>query len=159
MATQSVIAHFSIKTPLLALLKERIDSTSASADLDSAAQLRGLFSTASAARVQAAVEDALAHGATIAAGRFSVEGNVVQPLLLQNVTPACKIYRDEMFGPVFSLLEFETEEEAIEIANDNDYGLAAAVFSRDTERAYGIAREIDAGMIHVNGASESNRSS
>lgn len=63
-----------------------------------------------------------------------------------------EIYREEMFAPVFSLLTYKTEEEAIFIANDHDYGLAAAVWSADTNAAYRIARGINAGMVHINGA-------
>ena len=59
--------------------------------------------------------------------------------------------REEMFAPVFSLLTFKTLDEAVFIANDHDFGLAASVFTRDTNAGFDLARRIDAGMVHING--------
>ncbi|KAM0750932.1 aldehyde dehydrogenase [Meredithblackwellia eburnea MCA 4105] len=152
MATQTVIVHESIADRFLGLIKAHSPNVKASKNSQDAGTLRGLFTNASAKRVQTITEDALSKGATVAAGTAGFENNVVQPILLSNVTPEMQIYREEMFAPIFSLLTFKTEEEAITIANDHDFGLAAAVWTSDEAAGHRIARQIDAGMVHINGA-------
>ncbi len=102
-------------------------------------------------RVRAMVDDAVAKGATLVVGGPS-EGPVMQPVLLDHVTPAMQVYRDEVFGPVAAVVRVHSTEEAITVANDSDYGLAAAVFGRDVARALAVARQIDSGICHVNAA-------
>ena len=69
---------------------------------------------------------------------------------MENITPNSRAYTEELFGPVFSLYRVKSEEEARELANATDFGLGAAVFCRDIERAEKFARGFDAGMIYVN---------
>ncbi|RVX69985.1 hypothetical protein B0A52_05820 [Exophiala mesophila] len=78
------------------------------------------------------------------------QGFFVQPTLFTNVTRDMRIAREEMFGPIVTVNVFETYDEAISIANDTDYGLVTAVFSRDTTKALRAAREIDVGMAFIN---------
>lgn len=77
-------------------------------------------------------------------------GNFFQPIVLEDIPRVAPAYRQELFGPVFSLYRVQNEEEAIALANDSDYGLGAAVFSKDIERAEKVARQLDAGMLYVN---------
>jgi benzaldehyde dehydrogenase (NAD) len=72
--------------------------------------------------------------------------------VVDGVTQAMKIYRDESFGPVVGIIRAKDEADAIRIANDSEYGLAAAVFTRDTARGLRVARQIRSGICHVNGA-------
>jgi acyl-CoA reductase-like NAD-dependent aldehyde dehydrogenase len=89
------------------------------------------------------VDDALARGArTIASGPATV---------IDGVTPAMRLYRDESFGPVVGIIRVSDEEEAIRVANDSDYGLSAALFTRDAARGLRVARRIRSGICHVNG--------
>lgn len=152
MASQTAIVHESVKTKFLELINAHAPNVHASGDASKNAPLRGLFTEASAQRVKEIVDDAMSKGAKAAAGKVQVEGNVVQPLLLDNVTPDMRVYREEMFSPVFSIVTFKTEDEAIQIANDHEYGLAASVFTKNTDAGLRIADGIDAGMVHINGA-------
>ena len=91
-------------------------------------------------------------GATAAAGghKLNRRGCFLEPTILTGVTPEMAIARDEVFGPVLSVLKFDTEDDAIRIANGTDYGLVGGVFSRDLDRATGVAKRMRAGQIFVN---------
>jgi aldehyde dehydrogenase (NAD+) len=82
--------------------------------------------------------------------RGDPQGLVMPPAVLDDVTNDMPAARDEVFGPVASILRFADEEEAIRLANDTEYGLSSAVFTRDAERGVRVAKRIDAGMTHVN---------
>jgi len=71
--------------------------------------------------------------------------------VLDKVTPEMRIYEEESFGPVTTVVRVRGDEEAIRIANDTPYGLSAAVFSRDVTRAFAVAKRIDTGICHING--------
>ena len=116
------------------------------------APLRGLFSPTSSKRALALVADAKAKGATVHTGPGEDSHNLVQPRVLTGVTPEMDIYTQENFAPLLAITPFKTDEEAIAIANSNDYGLAAAVWSKDEGHAYKVASQIDAGMVHINGS-------
>jgi acyl-CoA reductase-like NAD-dependent aldehyde dehydrogenase len=114
------------------------------------APLAGMVDPAAASRVDAMLVDARERGATvIQTGRL--EGNVLQPAIVDGVTPAMRVYQEESFGPIVSVLRFDTDEEAIRLANDSEYGLSAAVFSRDIGRAMAVAQRIESGICHING--------
>ncbi len=98
----------------------------------------------------ALIDDALAKGAKLLCGAKAT--NTLMPAtLLDFVTPAMKIYHEETFGPVKCIVRVNGVEEAVACANDNEYGLSAAVFGADIARAFNVARRIDSGICHVNG--------
>jgi benzaldehyde dehydrogenase (NAD) len=101
-------------------------------------------------RCNALIDDALAKGATLVCGGRS-ETTLMPATLLDRVTPDMRIYHDESFGPVKPIVRVRGEDAAIACANDNEYGLSAAVFSRDTARALNVAKRIESGICHVNG--------
>ena len=103
------------------------------------------------ARCNALIDDALAKGAILLCGG-KAESTLMAATLLDHVTPAMQIYSEESFGPVKGIVRVDGEEAAIACANDNDYGLSAAVFSRDTARALRVAARIESGICHINGA-------
>jgi len=102
------------------------------------------------ARCNALIDDALAKGAVLLCGG-KADSTLMPATLLDRVTPAMKIYSEETFGPVKCIVRVRGVDEAVACANDNAYGLSAAVFGRDIARALGVARRIESGICHVNG--------
>ncbi len=102
-------------------------------------------------RCNAMVQDALALGAQLLCGGLS-DSLIMQATVLDHVTPAMRIYHEESFGPVKPVVRVRGVEEAIVCANDNVYGLSAAVFGRDIARAWQVAQRIESGICHINGA-------
>jgi len=98
----------------------------------------------------ALIDDALAKGAKLACGG-KAENTLMPATVLDHVTPAMRIYHEETFGPVKCVVRVSGVEEAVACANDNAYGLSAAVFGGDVARAFNVARRIDSGICHVNG--------
>jgi acyl-CoA reductase-like NAD-dependent aldehyde dehydrogenase len=101
-------------------------------------------------KVQDLIKDATGKGAKLVAGGRA-EGAIMDAAVLDHVTPDMKIYYEESFGPVVCVVRAQDDEDAIRIANDTEYGLSAAVFSRNIPRAMNVARRIDSGICHVNG--------
>lgn len=102
------------------------------------------------------IESGKKQGAKVVAGGerdltgTNAKGNFIKPTIFANVTNDMKIAQEEIFGPVLSVIPFETEEEVIRLANDTIYGLAAGLWTGDTSRAHRVANQLDAGMIFVN---------
>nr|WP_314607632.1 aldehyde dehydrogenase [uncultured Janthinobacterium sp.] len=115
------------------------------------APLAGMVDPAAAARVAGLVSDARERGAGVTQSSAVVTGNIMQPAIVDGITPEMAIYQQESFGPVVSVLRFDTDEEAVRLANDSEYGLSSAVFSRDIGRAMAIAQRIESGICHING--------
>jgi len=124
--------------------------------LDPSTTLGPLATAAHRARVRDAINAGVAEGATLVAGGAEVpagleRGWFVRPTVFAGVHPGMAVARDEVFGPVLTILAYEDEDEAVRLANDSIYGLSAAVFSADRERALAVARRLRAGMVDVNG--------
>jgi alpha-ketoglutaric semialdehyde dehydrogenase len=83
-------------------------------------------------------------------GKAYADGYFFAPTIFGGVKPTMRIAREEVFGPVLSLLEFDTFERALQIANDVDYGLSAAIYTRDVNQAYRAMRDIDTGIVYIN---------
>jgi benzaldehyde dehydrogenase (NAD) len=100
--------------------------------------------------VNALIDDAVAKGARAIAGG-KADSVLMPATVIDHVTDAMNIYRDESFGPIVAMIRATDEADAIRIANDTQYGLSASVFTRDTARGLGVARQINSGICHVNG--------
>lgn len=100
-------------------------------------------------RVKRIVDDSVAMGATLLAGGTH-QGPFYAPTVLTNVRPDMPVFREEIFGPVVSITPFDTDDEAVALANDSEYGLSAGVHTRDVGRGMAIADRLHVGLVHVN---------
>ncbi|MBV1788706.1 aldehyde dehydrogenase [Marinobacterium sp. D7] len=112
--------------------------------------LGSLITFQAAEKMERIMADATSKGARILAGGKR-DGAIVQATLVDHVKPGMTIYEEESFGPVKPVIRVSGEEEAIRVANDTEYGLSAAVFSRDLQRAMRVAERIESGICHING--------
>jgi acyl-CoA reductase-like NAD-dependent aldehyde dehydrogenase len=112
--------------------------------------LGSLVDLAPAERMDVLIADAAAKGAKVVAGGKR-KGTVVEATLLDHVTAKMKIYSEESFGPVKSIIRVNGVDEAVRVANDTEYGLSAAIFGQDITRALTVARRIQSGICHING--------
>jgi len=125
---------------------------------DPATRLGPLVSAAQRDRVRGYIDKGLGEGATLVTGGTDApagldHGYFVAPTVFSGVTRDMTIAREEIFGPVLVLMPYDSEEEAVEIANDTDYGLAGGVWSGDPEHAKAVARKLRTGQVEVNGGS------
>ncbi len=111
-----------------------------------------LINADAVAKVEEHIADATAKGATIVTGgkRHARGGNFFEPTILANVPPDAIVFREETFGPVAPLFRFRTEEEAVALANDSEFGLAAYFYARDIGRIFRVAEALEAGIIGAN---------
>ena len=111
-----------------------------------------LIDAKAVAKVEEHVADALAKGARVALGgkRHALGGTFFEPTILTGVTPAMLVAREETFGPVAPLFKFKTEAEAIAMANDTEFGLAAYVYTRDLARSWRVSEAIEYGIVGLN---------
>ena len=109
-----------------------------------------LINRAAVAKVKEHIDDAVSKGAKIVLGGRELGGNFFEPTLLRDVTAAMAVAREETFGPVAPLFRFKTEEEAIEMANATEFGLACYFYARDIGRVWRVAEGLEYGMVGIN---------
>ena len=141
-----------------AKLRERVLSLKVGRGTDAGVTQGPLIDQQALAKVEEHIADALAKGAQVAAGgrRHALGGTFFEPTILTGVTPAMKLAREETFGPVAPLFRFRTEAEAIALANDTEYGLAAYFYSRDVGRVWRVAEALEYGIVGINSGIISN---
>jgi len=118
---------------------------------DPGTQIGPLVNAGAVRRVSELVDDARAKGADVLSGGRA-DGLFYTPTVVAGVTPEMRLYAEESFGPVVTVVSVDGVDEAVRAANDTEYGLSAAVFGRDVPRAFDVARRIESGICHVNGA-------
>jgi acyl-CoA reductase-like NAD-dependent aldehyde dehydrogenase len=116
-----------------------------------------LVENTSGDRLNTIVDDAVSKGATLVTGG-GADGATMPATILDNVTSDMRAYHEESFGPVIAVIRVKGDKQALNTANDTEYGLSAAVFSRDIPRAMKIAKKIESGICHINGATVQNES-
>jgi acyl-CoA reductase-like NAD-dependent aldehyde dehydrogenase len=114
-----------------------------------------MLNEASGQRINAMLEDAVRQGAVIAAGG-AARGAMMDATIVDHVRPGMEIYDEETFGPVTTVVRVRDTEEAVRVANDTSYGLSSALFTSSVTRAISVASRIQAGCVHVNGATVQN---
>jgi glyceraldehyde-3-phosphate dehydrogenase (NADP+) len=121
--------------------------------LDEATDMGPMINDAALLKVDEFVQDAVARGARVLTGGTS-EDRYYQPTVLDNVSADCRISIEEVFGPVVALYPFDDTQEAIDLANNVDYGLQAGVFTRDLATAHRVADGLDCGGVMINDSSD-----
>jgi len=126
--------------------------------LDDGVQVGPLIDGAAIEKLEQHLADAVAGGATILTGgeRHGLGGSFYEPTVVTGVKTSMQIAREETFGPIMPLIRFKTEAEAIRMANDTVFGLAAYIFSRDAARIWRVAEAIEAGIVGINTGLTSN---
>ena len=143
------LVHESIADDYIAALTARGSHLPVGDPATGQVALGPLINEKQAARVQRIVDETVAAGAILVAGGTR-DGLFFPPTVLRDVRPGMAAFDEEIFGPVAAITTFATDDEAVELANATEYGLAAAVQSGSRERATGVAARLDAGMVHVN---------
>lgn len=147
MSTEKILVHRNVAAAFAAQLKAKTALMFGEAGV--------LVNKAGVERNVRLVKDALAKGGKLLVGSVEQDhkapGTHMSAIVVTGVTPAMELYQTESFGPTVSVIEIETEEEALRLANDTEYGLSAAVFTEDLRRGLRMARGIESGAVHVNG--------
>lgn len=141
-----IFVHKSLEKPFIQKLKEKISQFKIGNPLNSDTDLTNILHPSSTKKIPKQIQDALKKGAAC-----PLQGKApYEPTILTGITKEMEIYTEETFGPVFPILTFTTEEEAIQMANDTIYGLAAYVFTKDIEKAHRVTSALDYGIIGLN---------
>lgn len=158
-SSSRLLIQSGIRDDFVAALEHRVKNLHVGHPLDPNTEVGPLVHTGHFDKVMSYMDIAKQDGATVAVGgvrRTDLgDGNYVAPTLFTNATNTMRIAREEIFGPVLTSISFDSEEQAIELANDSEFGLAGYIWTENTGRAMRMARHVEAGMLWVN--SENNR--
>ena len=155
-APTRMLVERSVYDQTVEIARDAAETTAVGAPSEEGGHLGPLFDNIQYDRVKALIEKGIEEGARLVAGGpgrpegFN-RGWYVRPTVFADVTPEMTIYKQEIFGPVLSISAFDTEDEAIAMANDTDYGLAAYLQTGNPERAERVAARLRAGAVHING--------
>ncbi|MFI0411288.1 aldehyde dehydrogenase family protein [Actinomadura sp. 3N508] len=148
-APSRLLVHRSIASRVVDRVVARAEALRTGDPLDPSTEMGPLVSLAHHARVMSHIQAAKSDGARLRTGA-TADGRYIAPTVFDQVKPDMRLAREEVFGPVLAVLEFDTLDEAITLANDTDYGLAAAVWTSDLSTAHRVSRSLRAGTVWVN---------
>jgi acyl-CoA reductase-like NAD-dependent aldehyde dehydrogenase len=151
MATDRIIVEQPVADAFISIIKGLIENLIAGDPRRDGVKLGPVASPSIASRLSSLIEDAVDKGATLITGT-SRRGQFIDATLLDNITPMMRIYSEECFGPIAGIYRVESAEEAITVANNCEYGLAAAIFTQDLTLAKKVANRLESGMCHINSA-------
>ena len=157
-ASKRFIVVKEVADEFLSKFKTKMESLVVGDPMNPETQLGPLSSEEALSTILNQIEKAVAQGAKIETGgkKVAIKGNFIQPTIISNITPEMDLYKEELFGPVASFYVVNSEEEAIKLANDTEFGLGGSVFSKNIERAKNIANQIDSGMVFINHPTKSS---
>ncbi|MDD4797896.1 MAG: NADP-dependent glyceraldehyde-3-phosphate dehydrogenase [Eubacteriales bacterium] len=151
-AVKRVLVMESVADELAALLKAHVDKLKVGLP-SQPVQITPLINKQAADFVQELIDDAVEKGAQLLCGGRR-EGNLIYPTLFDRVTTDMRLAWEEPFGPVLPILRVQSVDEAIRIANDSEYGLQSAVFTKNIDRAFYVANNLEVGTVHINNKTE-----
>ncbi|GAA6058900.1 hypothetical protein JCM10212_002852 [Sporobolomyces blumeae] len=152
-AGSRILVHESVHDEFVKLLVEKAQACAIGDPLDEKTSFGPLISSAQRDKVIAYIESGVSEGAKVETGGkkwTQSSGYYVEPTVLTGCKPSFKCVQEEIFGPVLAVMKFSTEEEAIELANDSIFGLAAAVFTNDAKQSMRLTNELSAGTVWAN---------
>ncbi|MCA2406645.1 aldehyde dehydrogenase (plasmid) [Rhizobium leguminosarum bv. viciae 248] len=155
MSTERIILMDEIADGFVGKFRTKAATLVAGNPRDGNTPLGTLINTEAVRRVRSLVDDALQKGAVLVCGGLA-NGTLMDATVIDHVTPAMRIYREESFGPVAAIVRVGSVDEAVTVANDNEYGLSAAVFSADVNAALAVAMRLESGICHINEATVSD---
>ena len=153
MSTDRVIVHRDVAERFTAAFTEAVKALPSGNPSDPSTFVGPLVNPRSAQRVSGLIKDALAKGAKLLAGTGEIEGDqqtLIRPVLLTDVTEDMEVFYGEIFGPACVIHVVDTNDEAVELANDTDYGLTGGVISENLSEALDVANRMESGIVHVN---------
>ncbi|TNE67794.1 MAG: aldehyde dehydrogenase [Alphaproteobacteria bacterium] len=150
MSTERIILVDAIADRFVEKMEAKAKTLVAGDPRKAATPLGAVVDTNAVAHVLALIDDAKAHGARVLTGG-NADGVIMSATLVDGVNKSMRLYGEESFGPVTAIIRVKDEAEAIAVANDSEYGLSAAVFTRDVVRGLKVARQIKSGICHING--------
>ncbi|MEC1374214.1 aldehyde dehydrogenase family protein [Heyndrickxia oleronia] len=149
MSANRIIVQATIYDEFIKKYKEKVSSLSVGDPKDPQTIIGPVVNERQANNLQAMIDNGIEEGAKVVL-QGNISGNMVEPTILKDVTPNMTIAQEELFGPVVCVMPFETEDDAIAIANDTKFGLSGAVHTSNLEKGVELAKKIHSGMIHVN---------
>jgi acyl-CoA reductase-like NAD-dependent aldehyde dehydrogenase len=152
-SAQRILIHSAVYGDLIDALQPKVDKLTTGDPLDEATKVGPMVRESDAARVAEWIQEAAGQGARLLGGGER-QGAMLTPSILADVTPEMKVSADEVFGPTVGLTSVGSVDEAIELANQSNYGLSAAIFTENLDNAMRFAREVDSGNLHINWGSQ-----
>lgn len=156
-ATSRLIVHREVRNRLTEMLVARAEKIKIGSGLDESVEMGPLINGAAREKVERYVAIGKSEGARLVLGGSNydegkcTDGFFFRPTIFDNVAPAMRIAQEEIFGPVLSIIEVNSFEEAMEVLNGTAYGLSSSIYTRDVGRAFRAMRDIEAGITYVNG--------
>ena len=150
-----LIVHESIEQSVLGKLSEKVKNTKIGDALDEKTEIGPLVSKKQLNTLLEQVKDAVDKGAKVIIGGQkpkNLDGFFYEPTILVNINKNMRVWNEEVFGPVLPVMTFKTEEDAIRLANDTEYGLGSYIFTEDNEKALRVAEKLETGMVSTNNA-------
>ncbi|MHA6195477.1 aldehyde dehydrogenase [Pseudomonas wadenswilerensis] len=150
MSTERLVVDEQVADAFVDKLAAKVADLPAGDPQDPASVLGSLVDATAGERIKALIDDAVEKGARLVCGG-QLDGSILQPTLLDRVDSRMRLYHEESFGPVAVVLRASGDEALLALANDSEFGLSSAIFSRDTGRALALAQRVESGICHING--------